>query len=188
MDDQQPPPSPSATVSVPVKKEAPLKRLPKTAFNSVEYPGPIAHQPASVNYALSTLGRQPAVDACFNRATRILELRYDVHDTWSHPIVGENVPVQRLVLKVTRRRRKIKERVEPLTNANGPGSTANSQNPTVSNGGIFKAEIVGVVKSTVRFRGKYTSTDLFRRVVTPFSTQPWPIIGILPIPPPVSRI
>lgn len=156
MHDPEPQPSPPPIIDAQVKKEAPTKRLLKIAFNSVEYPGPIAHQPASVAHALSTLGRQPAVDACFNRATRILELRYDVNDTWSHPIVGENVPVQRLVLKVTRRRRKIKQPAEPSPGAaNGQGSAPNFQESKVSNGGIFKAEVMGIIKSTVRFRGKY---------------------------------
>lgn len=154
MDAQEAPPSPTTPASAPIKKEAPLKRLPKIAFNSVEYPGPISRQPASIDYALSTLGRQPAVDACFNRATRILELRYDVQDTWSHPIVGENVPVQRLVLKVTRRRRKIREPSEPSSVTNEQTTSSTVQVANVSNGGVFKAEIMGVVKSTVRFRGK----------------------------------
>lgn len=154
MDAQEPPPSPTIPASAPVKKEAPLKRLPKVAFNSVEYPGPISHQPASVDYALSTLGKQPAVDACFNRATRILELRYDVHDTWSHPIVGENVPVQRLVLKVTRRRRKVKQPSQPSSATNHEFASSTAEDANVSSGGVFKAEIMGVVKSTVRFRGK----------------------------------
>lgn len=156
-DDQSTPP-PTA------KKAAPIRRLPKNPFNSIEFPGPISQNPSSLDKALESLGSQPALDACFNRSTRMLELRYDVQDFWSHPIIGESVPVQRLVLKVTRRRRKLKVPGEQSNNTQSDVATRvdppvqeSSQAPTAasnaSTGGVFKAEVIGVVKSTVRFRG-----------------------------------
>lgn len=156
----------AAASTIAKKKTAPVCRLPKVPFNSIEFPGPISQSRASLDKALESLGSQTAIDACFNRATRMLELKYNVHDYWSHPIVGERVPIQRLVLKVTRRRRKIRSSSNSSTDAQDgalarAGSQArehlamNNEDSRHAAEGIFKAEVTGVVKSTVRFRGKY---------------------------------
>ena len=156
----------TAAASAIAKQEtAQVYRLPKVPFNSIEFPGPISQDRASLAKALESLGHQKAIDACFNRATRMLELKYDVHDYWSHPIVGESVPIQRLVLKVTRRRRKIRSSRNSSTDAQhgtrlGAGQRAHEHLVMINDDskqaaeGVFKAEVVGVVKSTVRFRGK----------------------------------
>lgn len=151
------------------KNKAPVKRLPKTTYNTVEFPGPIPPNRTSLQQAVVTLGNQKALDDCFNRATKLLELRYDPSDTWAHPIIGESVPVQRLLLKVVRRKRKIKK-VSNQQQDSGtssivgdstvpsfrPASGSNSADGVDSSQGIFKAEMMGVVKSTVRFRGAWT--------------------------------
>jgi hypothetical protein len=159
----------------PTKKSAPVRRLPKIPFNSVEFPGHISENPSSLDKALESLGSQPALDACFNRSTRMLELRYDTQDFWSHPIIGESVPVQRLVLKVTRRRRKLKVPGEQSNNTQNdvatrvdlPVQESSQATTAVSNasvGGVFKAEVIGVVKSTVRFRGECTRQTFRKRL------------------------
>lgn len=165
--DRDPEEAPASTKT----KPAPVCRLPKTPFNSIEFPGPISSNPSSLNKALESLGSQKALDACFNRATRMLELRYDVHDSWSHPIIGESVPVQRLVLKITRRRRKPKPTRAPNTNTlqhsdavANPSVHEDVQTATKGSNhsaeGVFKAEVIGVVKSTVRFRGEHIGPNL----------------------------
>ncbi|KAJ9123966.1 hypothetical protein QFC22_000757 [Naganishia vaughanmartiniae] len=154
----------ASSSTVPMKK-APVKKLPKTTYNTVEFPGPIPQNSASLQQAVNTLGRQKALDDCFNRATRLLELRYDPTDTWAHPIIGESVPVQRLLLKVVRRRRKIKNasNQQQVTGSSSavddttmsllqPPSVSTPADPAESSQGIFKTEMMGVVKTAVRFR------------------------------------
>lgn len=117
---------------------------------------------------MTILGKQKALDDCFNRATKVLELRYDPDDTWAHPIIGESVPVQRLLLKVVRRRRKNKNAgsqpetsgISVVTGDAAISSLQAESGPTSADRvepsqGIFKTEMMGVVKSTVRFRGTH---------------------------------
>ncbi|KAH6915161.1 RNA polymerase III transcription factor IIIC subunit-domain-containing protein [Coprinopsis sp. MPI-PUGE-AT-0042] len=123
------PPAPSNRA-----KEHPL---PQTHFYSVEYPGYVKE--ASVPKAIENLGGQRSIDRAFKRMASktesLLELQLHPGKPFSHPIPGDVVNTNNLLLKVTRRRRKAKD--------------------GMSNEGIvgeYKAEVVGVVSKTVRFR------------------------------------
>lgn len=130
---------------------APLRRIGRQAFQSIEYPGPIRQAPASLEKALGTLGTEEDRNRLFNRAAPNLELNFQPNNFWSHPIAGERVGVQRLVLKVTRKRRKLlaTNHVGDDVDMNGTARRARHVEP----GGVYKIEMAGVVKSTVRFRG-----------------------------------
>lgn len=170
---------------------APTYHLPKAAFNSIEYPGPIGASPASLQKALSTLGSSripirksedtatgesstttnaanddslPDVDAVFNRAAKILELRLRPEDPWAHPIVGEASASQKLLVKIVKRRRKRKgeagRHIDPglvatPNGADGTGETGAGKIVKGDSGGVFTARVIGVTKQTVRFRGEF---------------------------------
>jgi general transcription factor 3C polypeptide 5 (transcription factor C subunit 1) len=113
--------------------------LPQTHFFSVEYPGYVKE--SSVPKAIENLGGQRSIDRAFKRMASktesLLELNLHPGKPFSHPIPGDVVSTNNLLLKVTRRRRKAKD--------------------GMSNEGIvgeYKAEVVGVVSKTVRFRSK----------------------------------
>lgn len=214
-----PPPFPTVPIapSVPSVPVAPTHRLVKQPFNSIEFPGPISSSsPLSLQTALRTLGSQETIDSVFNRATKVLELRFRPDDEWSHPIIGESGGAQKLVLKITTRRRRNKRAIGngaggPRKNMNenngkvtadnidpglfeqlqGPSNEDGDDGSTNTNvadadaeeeangsalrakeaakeserqvaagkgreqqGGVFKAEIVGALRQTVRFRGE----------------------------------
>ncbi|WVW82999.1 hypothetical protein I302_105015 [Kwoniella bestiolae CBS 10118] len=120
---------------------APFKYLPKHIFGSIEYPGPISH-PSSILKVIS----QQDINECFNApssssassntssvARPILEMRYrglDDPSSFESPVRGHRIPSQKLLLKITKRRRKGKDKDE----------------------GVFRSEVVGSVPQTVRFR------------------------------------
>jgi general transcription factor 3C polypeptide 5 (transcription factor C subunit 1) len=110
--------------------------LPQTHFYSVEYPGYI--KPASVDYAIRTLGGQAAIESAFkrtaNKAESLLELNFRPDNPFSHPVPGEVVATNNLLVKVVKRkRRKL------------------GQDGTV---GAYTIEALGVITKTVRFRGE----------------------------------
>lgn len=111
--------------------------LPPIHFYSVEYPGYV--QPSSVPQAIKNLGGPSTLENAFKRGASksetLVELALKPGDSFSHPIAGEVVPNNSVLLKVTRRRRK----------------KANGSNPEQVIGD-FKAEVVGVLHKTVRFR------------------------------------
>ncbi len=67
-----------------------------------------------------------------NDSSGILDLKYRPEDLLSHPIPGEIVPTQNLLLRVTKRRRKGAHPSEPFET---------------------KYELLGPVNKTCRFRG-----------------------------------
>lgn len=56
--------------------------------------------------ALQHLGGQAAVDAVFNHASRMIECKLALGERWAHPLAGEAVDCQRVVLRIVRRRRR----------------------------------------------------------------------------------
>ena len=105
------------------------------SFYSVEYPGYV--QPSSVPLAVSHLGGQSKVDRAFKRAApksqTLLELSLRPGNPFAHPIPGDVVGTNNLLLKVTKRKRK--------QVAGDPCTT-----------GEYTAEVVGIVSKTARFR------------------------------------
>ncbi|WWC69374.1 uncharacterized protein I206_103313 [Kwoniella pini CBS 10737] len=112
---------------------APYKYLPKHTFGSIEYPGPISH-PTSILKVI----HQQDINECFNAPISgenstnrpILEMRYNGIDEPGGPVRGHRIPSQKLLLKITKRRKKGKEKDE----------------------GVFTSEIIGSIPQTVRFR------------------------------------
>lgn len=119
---------------------APENPLPQAHYYSIEYPGYV--QPSSVPIAIRNLGGQARIDNVFRRNTPraevLLELSLRPDSLFSHPIPGDVVNTNNLVLKVTKRRKKKR-----------PGQSDDE------NVGEYKAEVVGVMSRTVRFRSIY---------------------------------
>lgn len=115
---------------------APARPLPSTVFYSIEYPGYVLS--TSVPTAIQNLGGQSAIDTAFKRsatkADALVELSLRPGNPFAHPVPGDVVASNHILLKVVKRRRK---------------------NPTADDlVGEYTAEAVGVVPKTVRFRGK----------------------------------
>lgn len=101
------------------------RHLPKTAYGSIEYPGPVSHASA-----ITDLTTQEEIDTCFNTSSgtnSLLEVHYR-KDKMGAPVRGYRVASQKLLVKVVKRRRKDGE------------------------GGVFTTEVVGPINHTVRFR------------------------------------
>ena len=118
---------------------APHRHLPKQAYTSVEYPGPVSHPSA-----LLKVITQDDLNECFNTATNTvadLEMRYRMEDSVGAPVRGARVPSQKLLLKVVRKKRKF-------------GLKCRRKGKDKETEGVFTAEVVGPVTHTVRFRCK----------------------------------
>lgn len=97
------------------------RRLPQTSFYSIEYPGYVSETPEALASALKTLGGQAAVDKVFKQPrSRILDLKLRPDDLFAHPIPGEAVNSLKILVKVTRRKRR---KVNPESSSNDPAST-----------------------------------------------------------------
>lgn len=110
------------------------------SFYSVEYPGYV--QPSSVPLAINNLGGQSKVDHAFKRTApksqqTPLELSLRPGNPFAHPIPGDVVGTNNLLLKVTKRKRKQVDG-DPCTTT-----------------GEYMAEVVGVVSKTARFRSNF---------------------------------
>ncbi|KAF9470465.1 hypothetical protein BDN70DRAFT_821342 [Pholiota conissans] len=114
---------------------APERALPQVSFYSVEYPGYV--QPSSVPLAIRNVGGQSAIDRVFRRTAHrtdaVLELSLHPGNSFAHPIPGDIVGANNLLLKVVKRRRKVPPGEPPV-----PGE--------------YTADVVGVVSKTARFR------------------------------------
>ena len=138
------PPTASGSASDP--SVAPEHPLPSTHLYSVEYPGYV--KPTSVALAIRHLGGQGSLDSAFRRAASksgsLLELNLRPDNPFSHPIPGDLVATNSIVLKVVKRRRKKLE------------SDASTSGDAAGTVGEYTAEAVGVVHKTVRFRSAHT--------------------------------
>jgi len=118
---------------------APERVLPQLAFYSVEYAGYV--EPTSVPAAIRSLGGQSAVDRAFRRTgpktDALLELSLRPDNPFSHPIPGDIVGPNNLLLKVIKRKRKRRE---------------DSSVSTDGALGEYTAEVVGIMAKTARFR------------------------------------
>ena len=137
--------SPGTTTSSP----APEIQIPPVRVHSVEYPGYV--QPTSVPEAVRTLGGQQVLEKAFRKSSKpdaFLELRYRPDNPFAHPIAGEVVQTNSILLKVVKRRRK---RVE------GTSTDEQSAGPI----GEYTVEPVGLIPGTARFRGESISQVSF---------------------------
>lgn len=113
---------------------APERPLPQLPFYSVEYPGYV--RPTSIPIAIESLGGQSKLDNAFKRKTEaLLELHLRPGNPFAHPIPGDIVATNNILLKVTKRKRKRRH------DAPEDGAI-----------GEYKVDAVGVISKTVRFR------------------------------------
>ncbi|EGO01771.1 hypothetical protein SERLA73DRAFT_177265 [Serpula lacrymans var. lacrymans S7.3] len=115
--------------------EAPERPLPSTPFYSVEYPGYV--QSSSVPLAIRSLGGQINLDSAFKRTASkhdaLLELNLRPGNPFAHPIPGDVVGTNNIVLKIIKRkRRRLNDGDQPI--------------------GEYTAEAIGVIPKTARFR------------------------------------
>lgn len=117
--------------------EAPEHSLPSTPFFSIEYPGYV--RPTSVPIAINHLGGQSSLDTAFKRTASktdaLLELSLRPDNPFAHPVPGDVVGTSNMLLKVVRRKRR---------KMDGSGGFI----------GEYKAEVVGTIVKTVRFRSE----------------------------------
>lgn len=129
-----PPPTTEQRPTTSRRKQAGLathRHLPKTAYGSIEYPGPVSHASA-----ITDLSSQDDIDTCFNAPSgdnSLLEIHYR-KDRMGAPVRGYRVSSQKLLVKVVKRKRKD------------------------GKGGVFTTEVVGPINQTVRFRCKFSSS------------------------------
>ena len=87
------------------------------------------------------------MDTAFKRAIgkqeSLVELRLQPDNPFAHPVAGEVVQTNNLLLKVTKRKR-VRRNGVPLAQPEWE----------------YKAEIAGVVPRTVRFRGVYSARGI----------------------------
>lgn len=126
--------------TTPEPEPAPLRPLPATHFYSVEYPGYVKQ--ASVPLALERLGGLANIEAAFkrggNKSENVLELNMRPDNPFTHPIPGEVIPANNILLKVVKRRRK-----KDLSSSGGEVT------------GEYTIEAVGVIAKSARFRSKF---------------------------------
>lgn len=139
-------PGPSSASS---SQSAPELPLPKTYFSSIEFPGYVA--PSSVPQILQTLGGQANVNAAFkrnaNKQDALLELNFRPGNPFSHPVPGDIVPTNNIVLKIVKRKRKRAPVAEEEKGEDGAI-------------GEYTAEAIGVIPKTARFRSEYVHDNL----------------------------
>lgn len=116
---------------------APLNPLPPTHFYSVEYPGYV--KASSVPLAIERLGGQHSVEIAFKRtgskSGSLIEMNMSPGNPFSHPIPGDIVSTNNILLKVTRRKRKVHATGEPRQHI-----------------GEYTVQTMGSIPKTVRFR------------------------------------
>ena len=128
---------------------APFRTYPKSSYASIEYPGTVSHPSA-----LLKLIHQDDINECFNAPAtenKILEMRYRPEDMYGIPVRGMKVPSQKLLLRVVKRKRKVKDGAAGANGTGGDGKGKGKQREGAEEG-IFHAEIVGPLTQTVRFR------------------------------------
>jgi len=97
----------SSAVGATTSSPAPEIQIPPVRIYSVEYPGYV--QPTSVPEAVRTLGGKQALEKAFRKSSKpdaFLELRYRPNNPFAHPVAGEVVQTNSILLKIVKRRRK----------------------------------------------------------------------------------
>jgi general transcription factor 3C polypeptide 5 (transcription factor C subunit 1) len=119
---------------------APFRNYPKHTYTSLEYPGPVSHPTAILR-----LIDQQDINDCFNAPlamNKMLDMKYRKDDRYGVPVKGARVGSAKLLLKVTRKRRR--RRV-----VEGEDNGVENEDEK----GVFKSDIIGPITQTVRFRG-----------------------------------
>lgn len=131
-----------ATLEASLDAPAPGRPLPSAHFYSVEYPGHV--RLISVSSAVERLGGQQRVENAFKRVSSktdsLLELSLRPGNPFAHPITGDVVPTNNILLKVVKRKRKRRE---------GQGQAGDGAI------GDYTVEALGMIPKTARFRSRY---------------------------------
>jgi general transcription factor 3C polypeptide 5 (transcription factor C subunit 1) len=127
------------------EEKAPFYPIGNQAFQSVEYPGSVGPSSLSLDKALRSIGKPEDWNSVFNKTKSNLELRLRPDDHWAHPVAGDRTTTHRVLLKVTRRRRRRSDQFQGEQLAGG--------NAVPLEKGVYKVEVAGTVKQTVRYRG-----------------------------------
>ncbi|CUA67791.1 Transcription factor tau subunit sfc1 [Rhizoctonia solani] len=135
----------------------PPPQLPRTklpTYNGIEYPGYISPNPGSINRAIHTLGGQKDIQKSFAEGGKILELRLQPDNPFAHPVTGDVVGTNKLLVKVVVRRKKQVDNAEETVDGAGPsGDKGKGKEQLQEEGeGTYTAEVVGLIPKTVRFR------------------------------------
>lgn len=131
----------SSAVGTATSSPAPEIQIPPVRVYSVEYPGYV--QQTSVPEAVRTLGGKQALENAFRKPSKpdaFLELRYRPDNPFAHPIAGEVVQTNSILLKIVKRRRR----------AEGASTDEQDIGPV----GEYTVEPVGLIPGTARFRGE----------------------------------
>ncbi|KAG8953739.1 tau 95 subunit of transcription factor TFIIIC [Tulasnella sp. 424] len=161
----------------PPSTTAASRRLPQTSFYSIEYPGYVSETPEALSGALKTLGGQASVDKIFKQPrSRVLDLKLRPDDLFAHPIPGEAVNSLKILVQVTRRKRRKRDPEvppnEPTSNQPEPHGEsdagmevdAGQEIPTTPSSKenpnpnpweeepMYTTELLGTIPRTVRFR------------------------------------
>ena len=138
---ERPDDSPETSASAEPQKTALAHELPTAHFYSIEYPGYVRLE--SVTTAVHSLGGQSSIDRAFRRSApkedALLELNLRPDNPFSHPLPGDLVSTNNILLKVVKRRLK-----------RSPDDDE-SQNEII---GEYTAAAVGVIPKTARFRSE----------------------------------
>lgn len=148
--------------------------IPQKPFYSIEYPGYV--RPTSIQRAIARLGGEKIVSEAFRKNLNIdLKLHDPGTRPFAHPPSGKTVEVQNLVLKVTRRKRKVAAPTKEPENSEHDvemqgGDTVGEQLPqplgwekmpfanalreATTSKGEFKIEVLGRLQKTMRFRSE----------------------------------
>ena len=125
---------------------APERPIPSSNLYSVEFPGYVNDTPTSIQSAITHLGGQKSLEQTFRRnaskSDSVLELSWRPDNAFAHKIPGDVVHTNSIVLKVTKRRRKVR-----VTEGEAGPSRLGQE-------GEFTVEPVGVINKTVRFRSE----------------------------------
>lgn len=138
---ERPDDSPEVSTSAGPQKTALAHELPAAHFYSIEYPGYV--HPESVVTAVHSLGGQSSIDRAFRRSApkedALLELNLRPDNPFSHPLPGDLVPTNNILLKVVKRRLK---------------RTPDDDGSHKDIIGEYTAAAVGVIPKTARFRSE----------------------------------
>ncbi|KAF8709297.1 RNA polymerase III transcription factor (TF)IIIC subunit, partial [Rhizoctonia solani] len=146
----------TADSQTPNQPQAARTKLP--IYHAIEYPGYISPNSTSINRAITTLGGQKCVQNAFSDGGRILELRLQPDNPFAHPVTGDVVGTNTLLVKVVTRRKKQVGGTNDLGNS---GSTVAGSSEDKGKGkervdgesqGTYTAEVMGIIPKTVRFR------------------------------------
>ncbi|CAE6433972.1 unnamed protein product [Rhizoctonia solani] len=157
VDEQAAGPSNITTDSqTPTQPQAAHTKLP--TYHAIEYPGYISPNSSSINRAITTLGGQKSVQNAFADGGKILELRLQPDNPFAHPVTGDVVGTNTLLVKVvTRRKKQVGGTNNPRNNgSNVAGSSEEKgkgkEQVDGENQGTYTAEVMGIIPKTVRFR------------------------------------